>query len=199
MTFRRVASRLVPRLVKVPGSPMSLALILPRIPMPGGGSSGGRATARAAEVIDTGDDYLGTPYVYGGESPRGFDCSGFTQYVFARHGVRLPRTSRQQAQVGQSLPARVSALRPGDLVYFSAGGERIDHVAIYAGDNRILHSSSSGDGVRYDDLETQRGRWFVSKMVSARRVLDGSGRSVIDAASLARVMREAVSAYDRGL
>ena len=182
-----------PGTTTIPGIPFP-------IPMPGGGSAGGGgapiSSARAEAVLETGDDYLGTPYVYGGTTPRGFDCSGFVQYVFGRNGVRLPRTSRQQAEVGQRLPTRVSALRPGDLMLFSAGGERIDHVAIYAGDNRILHSSSSGNGVRYDDLSTQRGRWFVGKMVAARRMVDSRGNSVIDAATLARVLRETVTAFD---
>jgi hypothetical protein len=64
---------------------------------------------------------------------------------------------------------------PGDLVMFEEGG-RIGHVAIYAGKNRIIHSTSSGGGVRYDDLTTQRGQWFVDHMVAARRVTpDASG------------------------
>lgn len=172
----------------IPGLPIP-------IPMPGGGG-GAISASKAGAILDTGEDYLGTPYVYGGATPKGFDCSGFVQYVFARHGVRLPRTSRQQGQVGQALPTRVSSLRPGDLMLFSAGGERIDHVAIYAGDNRMLHSSSSGSGVRYDDLSTQRGRWFVGRMVAARRMTDSRGNSVVDAAAVARVMREIATAFD---
>jgi cell wall-associated NlpC family hydrolase len=126
-------------------------------------------TASATRVLGTADKYVGVPYVWGGTTPKGFDCSGFTQYVFAKQGVALPRTSREQAQVGQALPAEWRAIAPGDLVMF-AEGERIDHVAIYAGRNRIIHSSSSGGGVRYDDLSTQRGEWFVDHMVAARRV-----------------------------
>jgi cell wall-associated NlpC family hydrolase len=126
-------------------------------------------SASAARVLSTADRYLGVPYVWGGTTPNGFDCSGFTQYVFAKQGVKLPRTSRQQAQVGVALSPEWRAVAPGDLVMFADNGP-ISHVAIYAGHNRIIHSSSSGGGVRYDDLSTQRGNWFVDHMVAARRV-----------------------------
>jgi cell wall-associated NlpC family hydrolase len=134
------------------------------------------SAAVAARVVGTADQYIGAPYRYGGVSPNsGFDCSGFVQYVFERHGVRLPRTAGQQAQVGQPLATDWRALSAGDLVMFAEDG-RIDHVAIYAGRNRIIHSSASGGGVRYDDLSTQRGEWFADHMVAARRVTpDGRG------------------------
>jgi cell wall-associated NlpC family hydrolase len=133
----------------------------------------------ASRVLDTADDYLGTPYRYGGTSPsQGFDCSGFVRYVYARNGVRLPRTSRQMAAAGAGLLPALAVLRPGDLVLFAQDGSRIDHVAIYAGASRIIHSSSSGSGVRYDDFETPRGRWFLDHMVAARRVI-ADGRSLV--------------------
>jgi cell wall-associated NlpC family hydrolase len=139
------------------------------------------ASATARNVIRTGERYLGTRYVWGGDTPReGFDCSGFTRYIFARHGVGIPRTSRQQATIGRKLPRSWSAVRPGDLVMFANGGGRINHVAIYAGNGRILHSTSSGGGVRYDDLRTQRGRWFRDHMVAARRVVS-NGHSLVRA------------------
>lgn len=136
-----------------------------------------------ARVIQTADDYLGVPYRWGGTSPRtGFDCSGYVQYVYARQGVRLPRTSREQAGAGQRIPARVSSLRQGDLMLF-AERSTISHVAIYAGGGRIIHSSSSGKGVRYDDLTTRRGRWFAEHMVAARR-LAVNGRSLVQSLDL---------------
>jgi len=129
-----------------------------------------RPTSAAARVLPTADHYVGVKYRYGGTSPTtGFDCSGFVQYVFAQHGVRLPRTSRQQAAVGTRLSADWDAVAPGDLVMFEEGG-RIGHVAIYAGRNRIIHATASGGSVRYDDLSTSRGRWFADHMVAARRV-----------------------------
>jgi len=139
------------------------------------------ASASARRVLATAGRYVGIRYVYGGARPAtGFDCSGFVQYVFARHGVRLPRTSRQQAGAGRAVPvrgsARITSLRVGDLLFFNAGGRRIDHVAVYAGDGRIIHSSSSGGGVRWDRLDSRRGRWFLSRHVATRRVLSNGGR-----------------------
>jgi cell wall-associated NlpC family hydrolase len=139
-------------------------------------------TASAARVIGTADQYVGVPYRWGGTSPSsGFDCSGFVQYVFARQGVQLPRTSRDQAQVGMALSPDWRAVSAGDLVMFEENG-RIDHVAIYAGHNRIIHSSSSGGGVRYDDLSTQRSEWFVDHMVAARRVTPDARGLMLDLA-----------------
>jgi hypothetical protein len=70
-------------------------------------------------------------------------------------------------------------VRAGDLLFFSQNGNVIDHVAIYAGNDRILHSTSSGGGVRYDDLTTARGKWFTDRVVAVRRVL-GDGQPFID-------------------
>ncbi len=143
-------------------------------------------SASASRVLGTADKYVGVPYVWGGTTPSGFDCSGFTQYVFAKQGVKLPRTSRQQAQVGAAIAPEWRAVAPGDLVMF-AENDRISHVAIYAGHNRIIHSSSSGGGVRYDDLSTQRGAWFVDHMVAARRVTSDPRGLLLD---LAKGFRE---------
>jgi cell wall-associated NlpC family hydrolase len=130
-------------------------------------------------VLSTADRYLGVRYRYGGTTPeRGFDCSGFVQHVFAEQGVSLPRTSRQQALAGRGVVPLLNELTAGDLVLFAQNGTRIDHVAIYAGRGRIIHSTSSGGGVRYDDLSTPRGKWFVEHMVAARRILVGRGAPV---------------------
>jgi peptidoglycan DL-endopeptidase LytE len=128
--------------------------------------------ASAARVLATADRYLGTRYRYGGETPEaGFDCSGFVQYVFGRHGINLPRTSRLQASAGKALGRRVGSLQPGDLLLFATGGSRINHVAIYVGGNRILHSSAGAGKVLYDDLSTPRGKWYLARHVASRRVL----------------------------
>lgn len=128
--------------------------------------------ASAARVLATAQRYVGTRYSYGGESPSsGFDCSGFVQYVFGRNGVELPRTSRQQASAGRALPDGLAVLQPGDLMLFSSKGVRIDHVAIYVGNNRMLHSSAGAGGVLYDDLTTARGKWYLARHVESRRVL----------------------------
>jgi cell wall-associated NlpC family hydrolase len=129
-------------------------------------------SASAARVLATADRYVGTRYRYGGESPaEGFDCSGFVQFVFGRHGVELPRTSYQQARAGRPAPRRIVALQPGDLMFFAAGDRGIDHVAIYAGDGRIIHATAGAGSVRYDALNTDRGEWLLRRFVSSRRVL----------------------------
>ena len=151
-----------------------------------GGSSGTSTPAApsATRVIGTAEEYIGVPYKWGGNTPEsGFDCSGYTRYVFARQGLQLPRTSREQARAGQNVTARRSALRQGDLMLFAEPHRAISHVAIYAGDGRIIHSSSSGGGVRYDDLDTKRGQWFMHNMVAARR-LTANGRSLVQALDL---------------
>ena len=135
----------------------------PRTPEPAGPS------ARAAAVLATAERYLGTRYRYGGTSPaEGFDCSGFVQFVFGRNQVALPRTSRQQAAVGRVVRGGLEALVPGDLLFFASGGRRIDHVAIYAGEGRIIHASRRG--VRYDELG-RGGGWFLRRHVASRRIL----------------------------
>jgi cell wall-associated NlpC family hydrolase len=137
------------------------------------------ASGAARRVVPTAEHYIGVPYRYGGTSPEsGFDCSGFVQYVYGLQGVNLPRTSRQMAGVGMPVEASTRTLAVGDLMLFEQGG-RISHVAIYAGNHRFIHSSSSGHGVRYDNLDTRRGKWFADHMVAARRVT-GDGRILVN-------------------
>ena len=136
------------------------------------------ASGAARRVVPTAERYIGVPYRYGGTSPRtGFDCSGFVQYVYGVQGVDLPRTSRQMAGAGTAVEPSTRSLAVGDLMLFAQGG-RISHVAIYAGNGRFIHSSSSGSGVRYDDLGTNRGKWFAARMVAARRVTSDGRMSV---------------------
>lgn len=166
----------------------SAADILSSVVLAGGpvaGSSRAPASAPpAGAVLGEADHYVGVPYVWGGSTPaEGFDCSGYVRYVYGRQGVSLPRTSREQAHAGEPVTARVAGLRAGDLMLFAEGSRPISHVAIYAGGGRIIHSSSSGGGVRYDRLDTRRGQWFVDHMVAARR-LARDGRSLVQALEL---------------
>ena len=150
-----------------------------RFPSSGSGTkwpAGTNAAGAARRVVPRGEKYIGVPYVWGGETPKGFDCSGFVQYVYRAEGVELPRTSRQMAGSGFSVSRSQMAI--GDLMLFAEGDEAISHVAIYAGNGRFIHSSSSGNGVRYDDLNSQRGRWFSQNLVAVRRVATGSGSIV---------------------
>ena len=168
------------------GAPRARATTIPAPRRGGTGSDRGTRTvgtrderrgASAAEIadnaIDLGERYLGTPYVWGGESPSGFDCSGFVQYVFRHQGIELPRVSRDQAHAGRALAPSLDGAARGDLLFFASDGRTVSHVGIYAGNGRMLHSSSSGAGVRYDDLSGNRGRWYVEHLVAVRRVIDG--------------------------
>lgn len=113
-------------------------------------SRSGQAS-RTGDLLQYAARYLHTPYVWGGTSPKGFDCSGFVQYVFKHSGYSLPRTAAAQASTG----VRVAKpdLMPGDLVFFAMHGSSIDHVGIYAGSGRFIHSSSpSSGGVIYSSL-----------------------------------------------
>jgi hypothetical protein len=156
-------------------------------------SGGGRpatrsapASATARRVMVTADEYLGVPYRWGGTSPStGFDCSGFTQYVFGREGIRIPRNSRQQSRAGNSVPAALDFARPGDLLFFAFGND-IDHVGIYVGENRMIHATASGNEVRYDSFSGQRGESFLRHMVAIRRYIDDAGMPMQISPSLLR-------------
>lgn len=133
-------------------------------------------------VISTAENYVGTPYRRGGTSPSsGFDASGFVRFVFSMLGVNLPRLSRDQARVGERLRPDLNALSPGDLVMFQDDGG-INHVAIYVGRARIIHSSETGGGVRIDDLNSDRGRWFLDHLAAARRVIPDARGMLLDLA-----------------
>jgi cell wall-associated NlpC family hydrolase len=136
------------------------------------------AAAIAHNALSAADRYVGIRYVWGGNTPsEGFDCSGFVRYIFAQQGIQLPRVSRDQAGAGQWLPPRLDALAPGDLMFYAGRDGVIDHVAIYAGDGRIIHASATGRGVRYDDLSSSRGHYYATRMVAARRVIPDGGTS----------------------
>jgi cell wall-associated NlpC family hydrolase len=107
---------------------------------------------------------LGTPYHYGGSSPRGFDCSGLVYYVFRETGIRVPRTTR--AQLRHAKPVSLSRLLPGDLLFFNQDSSRVSHVGIYVGDGWFIHAPSRGRRVSYDSL--QDGFWKY-RLVAAGR------------------------------
>lgn len=100
--------------------------------------------------ISTALTWMGTPYVYGGESRSGVDCSSFVQHVFSANGISLPRTAAQQAKVGTSIAT--SDLQTGDRLYFSSSRTYIDHTGIYIGDGKFIHASGSRRGVTISDL-----------------------------------------------
>lgn len=111
-----------------------------------------------SDIAATAKQYLGTGYVYGGASPRGFDCSGFTMYVYSQHGYSLPHSATSQWQSGLGTRVySISELQPGDLVFFNDpsrnAGKACSHAGIYTGDGQFIHSSSSrGGGVIVSSL-----------------------------------------------
>ena len=108
-------------------------------------------SSSSSDIVDLAMQYLGTRYVYGGSSPSGFDCSGFTMYVYGQAGYSLPHSATSQWQSGLGTKVwSISALQPGDLVFFNDpsrnAGKACSHVGIYIGDGKHIHSSSSRSG-----------------------------------------------------
>jgi len=135
----------------------------------GGGASGGASggsinpppSAVGGSVVSIAERYLGVPYVWGGASPSGFDCSGLVMYVYAQVGVSLPHNAA--AQYGYGTPVSMSQLQPGDLVFFYSLG----HVGIYIGGGQFIHAPHTGDVVKISPLSG----YYASVFTGARRIL----------------------------
>jgi cell wall-associated NlpC family hydrolase len=127
----------------------------------------------SASVVETALAVMGTPYQWGGTDANGFDCSGLIQYAYGQHGIVLPRVSRDQVRMGTAVDRRVTALRPGDVLGFSANGtSTVTHVGLFVGDGQFLHSSSGG--VTLSSLTGSDGdsRWWQQHWVAARRIIE---------------------------
>lgn len=168
--------------------PSSSSRVAYRAPKRDTGVAGGSLGTTNA-LVKTGMSMLGTRYRYGSMSRSATDCSGFTTQVFARHGIKLPRTSREQSKVGTGVSK--GSLRPGDLVFFHTGrSSRINHVGMYIGGGKFIHSSSGKGCVRIDSINDG---YYQSKYVTARRV---AGASRIAAKAEAEEMKAKAKATD---
>ena len=107
----------------------------------------------------------GTPYRNGGTDPRGFDCSGFTQYVFAQHGIALPREVKEQWDMGTAVKAE--EILPGDLMFFTTVAPGASHVAIALGGDEFVHAPSSTGVVRVERVSSS---YWAQRFIAARRI-----------------------------
>ena len=123
------------------------------------------SSALGRRIVASSMQYLGVPYVFGGTTPSGFDCSGYVRYVFANAGIYLPRTADAQYECGY--PVSTSELVPGDLVFFSTYEAGASHVGIYIGDGSFINASSSS-GVSNASLYSS---YWGSCYIGARRVM----------------------------
>lgn len=124
------------------------------------------AKALPDKVVTTASKYQGAPYRFGGTTPKGFDCSGYTQLVFKAHGISLPRTSDQQYKLGR--PISKKELRKGDLVFFSTYEPGPSHVGIYDGNGKFWNATTSR-GVMASPLNDPH--YWGSRYLGARRIL----------------------------
>lgn len=125
----------------------------------------GNASSIGVDIVRTALDLRGTPYAFGGSDTRGFDCSGFVQFVYGRHGRGTPREVSELFRASTSLP--LDRLQPGDLLFFRTTSRGASHVAISLGDRRFVHAPSTGGVVRVEDLDVP---YWARRLLGARRL-----------------------------
>jgi cell wall-associated NlpC family hydrolase len=132
-----------------------------------GSNNGATDTNKAQAIINTARAQLGKPYVWGAEGPNSFDCSGLIYYVYGQHGIKMPRTSREQANVGTTISK--SNLQPGDLIYSSTDGSGgVSHVGIYIGNGEMIHAPNSNSVVKVTNINSS---YWQNTFVKAKRVI----------------------------
>ena len=119
------------------------------------------------EIVQTAMGLRGIPYKNGGTDPSGFDCSGFVQWVFAQHGIHLPRDVEMQFGAGRKI--KVSDLHPGDLIFFHTEGNGASHVGLAIGGDEFVHAPSIKGVVR---VERFSNNYWRHRIVGARRIAD---------------------------
>jgi cell wall-associated NlpC family hydrolase len=154
---------------------LSVAFSISMFATPQSVSAAVASTSIADQVIATGQQFLGVPYQFSAKAGRtdAFDCSSFTQYVFKQNGINLPRNSRQQSTVGTKVDK--SQLQPGDLVFSDTNHDGvINHVSIYMGNDKLLHTYRVGIGVTISNFS---GSAWDRSFVTARRVIPDNGQA----------------------
>lgn len=124
--------------------------------------------ASTEDLSTTAYKYIGKPYLYGGTTTSGFDCSGFTQKVFSDLGININRTS--SGQYSQGTAVSKSNLQPGDLIFFNTSGRGVSHVAIYLGNNSFINAETNG-GVTVSTLDEP---YWANRYIGAKRVAEFS-------------------------
>jgi|GEM_PF-1210762 len=123
---------------------------------------------KGEKIVRSAKEFLGTPYVWGGMSPSGFDCSGFVNYVYGLYGYSMNRVA-QNIFTYDGIYIEKGDLQAGDLMFFGNGAYSVNHTAIYIGDDMFIHSSSSDVGVVISDLSSD---YYTQKYVGAKRILE---------------------------
>jgi len=161
----REAARLRAEALKAAGVIQTFYLVAPEepsLPRPAPRGEPGLRT----NLVDTAESYLGVPYLWGGTTGRGFDCSGLAMAVYRLNGLQLPRNSRDQFEAG----AKVDKPSPGDLVFFATGsGGEVSHVGIYVGDGAFIHAPSRGRRIARERIGDP---YFRDRYLGARTYLD---------------------------
>ena len=129
------------------------------------GSSSSSSTSLGQQIAAFGMQYVGYPYVYGGTSPSGFDCSGFVQYIYRQFGYSINRTAT--AQLANGYYVSYDSLMPGDLVFFGSGSSA-SHVGMYIGGGEFVHAANSRSGVKISSLSES---WYAARYIGARRII----------------------------
>jgi cell wall-associated NlpC family hydrolase len=129
-----------------------------------GVSSNAASQSTGNAIVETAKKYMGVPYVWGGATPDGWDCSGFTQYVMKENGIKIPRTAAEQFATGTSVEK--SNLQVGDLVFFTTYKPGASHVGFYLGNGNFIHASSTAKKVTISALDEQ---YFTEHYIGARR------------------------------
>jgi len=166
------SSGAVPRPLPVPGRAVPPPAAprtaqAPPAPSPAGPASAtpGQPPSDFYALTGTALSLRGTPYRNGGSDPSGFDCSGFTQYVFSQHGIALPREVKEQYSSGQAV--KPEEVVPGDLLFFTTVAPGASHVGISLGGDEFVHAPSSTGVVRVEHVNTE---YWSRRFVGARRI-----------------------------